>query len=616
MRIVQVEPPHFGAQGDHIYRTVQPGRALSMHGGVEVVSGTGLSGCMSELMEVCDVLVFCDAADLEHLPLIERRRARGLVSVYEINDHFLSVHPWSPTSVFYGKPANRSLILQLARECDGVQFSMPELQKTFGHLNAHSAVFPNNLWEPAPKEVEKPAAITVGWGGSRGHLEDVQWMLPSLQWMMQAYPSVHLSVMSDEAVRPLFAWAPEERFQFRAPAGLEEYLEFVSGLHIGLAPLLSTEFNRCRSDVKYLEYASRRVTPVCSDDAPYRFAITPGENGVLFGGPQELQARLSWLLEDIPACLQIARSARDYVCGERLERQHSQGRLDFYEGLLRERGAAHLSSRGERWERLEKGLQGHRWRQEHPDSRYTELLYSEGEGHLYNALLSQGDPGQALEDLDEAVKAMGVSPLSLLYTGALHPDRSEGLKALEEALEQEPCSLKALLLLGETLEDAGLLERARETYERFSDANPAYAPVHEHLGRVLEKQGEGEAARGHYERALSMNRDYRVAAYRLIHLHLEEGALDAARALAEDGLTCLGAGWMDAYLAGRVYCALKDPGAAAAALERAWSLVESGDASETEDSPAHVVLGLWARVELDRGDRVRAQELLETYKAL
>ena len=171
-------------------------------------------------------------------------------------------------------------------------------------------------------------------------------------------------------------------------------------------------------------------------------------------------------------------------------------------------------------------------------------------------------------------------------------------------------------MLGETLEDAGLLERAREAYERFSDANPAYAPVHEHLGRVLEKQGEGEAARHHYERALAMNSDYRVAAYRLIHLHLEEGALGAARTLAEEGLASLGAGWMDAYLAGRVYCALKDPNAAAEALERAWTLVERGDVSEMEDSPAHAVLGLWARAELDRGNRLRAQELLESYKAL
>ena len=52
MRIVEVEPPHFGAQGDQIYRTVQPGRALSMHPGVEVVSGTGLSSCMLSLIHI------------------------------------------------------------------------------------------------------------------------------------------------------------------------------------------------------------------------------------------------------------------------------------------------------------------------------------------------------------------------------------------------------------------------------------------------------------------------------------------------------------------------------------------------------------------------------------
>ena len=122
----------------------------------------------------------------------------------------------------------------------------------------------------------------VGWGGSYGHLEDVEWMMPVLKWMMETYPQVRLGIMASAKIESLFSWVPHDRFDFRPSADLGAYYSFLSQLHIGIAPLLPTEFNRCRSDVKYLEYAAHRCAPICSDHAPYQFSVVPEETGLLF----------------------------------------------------------------------------------------------------------------------------------------------------------------------------------------------------------------------------------------------------------------------------------------------------------------------------------------------
>lgn len=58
------------------------------------------------------------------------------------------------------------------------------------------------------------------------------------------------------------------------PAGcLVNYLSWLDHLHIGIASLLPTEYNRCRSDVKFLEYASHSVAPLLQDLDPYHYLM-------------------------------------------------------------------------------------------------------------------------------------------------------------------------------------------------------------------------------------------------------------------------------------------------------------------------------------------------------
>ena len=118
MLILHLESPNRGQQGDHVYRTRQPCRALGELEGVTVVSGSLLTPAAHALIDDADVLVLCDVVDADFLPIIEARRRRRRLTVYEINDHFLAPQPWNPTAYLAANLISRSLSSQLARQAD------------------------------------------------------------------------------------------------------------------------------------------------------------------------------------------------------------------------------------------------------------------------------------------------------------------------------------------------------------------------------------------------------------------------------------------------------------------------------------------------------------------
>ena len=296
MLILHLESPNRGHQGDHVYRTRQPCRALGELEGVTVVSGSLLTPAIHGLVDEAEVLVLCDVVDADFLPIIEARRRRRRLTAYEINDHFLAPQPWNPTAYLAANLISRSLSSQLARHSDCLQLTVDQLGRRFGHLNARRAIFANQLWDPPATAARRRAApggrVRIGWGGSVGHREDIKWVIPVLRGTLSRHPEVTLAIMGDPSLRDLFAWVPRGQFEFTTGGNIDAYRSFVGGLQIGLGPLLPTEFNRCRSDVKFLEYTAGGALAICSQLEPYAQTIRDGENGRLFRDLDELDGAI------------------------------------------------------------------------------------------------------------------------------------------------------------------------------------------------------------------------------------------------------------------------------------------------------------------------------------
>ena len=387
--ICWVEPPHASKQGDHVYRTAQPCAALASVGGLRVVSGSSACARILRFAEIADLVVLCDSTDHRWPSLIQRRRARGLPTVFEINDQFLALQNWNPTADFFRNPAHRALTLEIASLCDGLQFTNQELADRFGMLNDNHRAFWNQL-AACSKNLSEPASpVVIGWAGSWGHLRDLEWMLPVLEQVAGAYPDTHFAFMGDPRFQTLWSHWDPSRVRFTPGGDLEAYLGFLSGLTIGIAPLMDTEFNRCRSDVKFLEYASRGVVSILSDLPPYEVPIHTQKVALGFRTRDELRAALERVIVNQEELSTLRQKSHAYVLGERTENQHATVRLEWYRSMLTQKSDVSAQFEQE-WQCLHQ--------QNHPvdsfsDGRYLRLELDAADRLILDALLmvQQGD---------------------------------------------------------------------------------------------------------------------------------------------------------------------------------------------------------------------------------
>lgn len=600
--VVHVESPNRGRQGDHIYRTLQPCRALAEVPGVSVISGSLLTPALAEndLLLQADLLLLCDVVDADYLPVIEARRRAHRLTGYEINDHFLAPQPWNPTAYLAQNLISRSLSSQLARQADFVQYTVDELQRRFGHLNPRGTVFGNHLWQlPPARPPRDDARLTVGWGGSLGHRDDLRWMLPALNAFCDRHANVDLAIMGDASFRDLFAWLPPERFSFTPGGSIDDYYAFLDRLDVGLAPLLPTPFNRCRSDVKFLEYAAHGVAAVCSDLEPYRQTVTHGETGLLFGDLPALESALDWIVEHPDRRRAIAERARHEIAEARQEGPHAADRLGFCLTAAAQLGYPPPGGGGAQ-------IAGP-WT--FPGVRYRAAGDGEVERLLYDGVRHQqsGRPDEARRCFAEARRAAPTFYVPWLFLGTAEPAPAQALAALRKAQALNPQSCNAAYLIGAQLHATGAVDDAVAAFLHCRNLAPTFGAAQVRLGEIAEAAGRLPEACAYYEEAALQNPSFALPVARLALIALRQRQFDRAVAMLQQSLKTDPDLWLTNFLLGRAYVEQKNFTQARHHLRHA--LESSG-----EDRAA--VLAQLAKAEVGLGNIDAAKAALDELKRL
>jgi tetratricopeptide (TPR) repeat protein len=555
LRILHVESPNPGNQGDHAYRTRQPCEALGRLPGVQVASGSLLAPAVQQRLASADVLVLCDVIDPDLFRVLDARRAAGRLTVYEVNDHFLSPQPWSPTAYLAENLVVRSLSSQLAAHADAIQVSAPEIRREFGRLHTRWAVFANQLEvvPPLPPPPPAPAPgerVWLGWGGSLGHREDVRWVWPALRAALDRHPSLGLSVMGGPELRGLFTGVPADRLRFTPAGSLERYYEFLRGLYLGVCPLLPTDFNRCRSDVKFVELAAHGIPVLGSDLAPYRDTLAgqADPRGVLFGSLEELGLHIDRLLLDRELWLRVRASAHAYVSEHRREQAHAADRVEQYAAWAAE--ATPLASPQPEPAR-------DLWPVTPADEPGGHEVLSGGEGEL---ALRRGleaaraaSYGEACELYREAARLLPGSALPWLYLGTDDPDFAGALRALDRAGALAPDSVSAAFVRGCRLEEGGRRAEARAAFEQARALAPAFGAADARLGELAEAEGKSDEAAAAYARALAANPYYFAPAIRLATSARAAGTPEQGLAVLELAAAHDPSTWALQFLMGRLH---------------------------------------------------------------
>lgn len=445
--------------GDGHYRLHEPSRQLGRLPGVVVIDCHFYHHAVSELVDLADVLILPFVHNHDFFPRIVGRRRRGQVTVFEANDYFYDVQPWSPIAASWQDRSIQEEYRHYMEVADAVQTSSDELAREWSAWARRVAVFRNHLAEIPPLRPSPVRPLTIGWGGSPGHFADWYALAPYLERWLLAHPDVHLAVMTNEFARP-FIHLPAERYHFTPFGTLANYLEFLPRLDIGLAPLLPSDYNRCRSDVKYLEYAAHGVAGIYADAAPYRQSVVPEQTGLLYRTPEDLLAALDHLVAEPTLRQRLRAEAHAYVTRERRLSDRIGERLQFYRELLGSKptGVALPTN-------LIAGA--------HREGNYLQLR--------------PGLPEQTL--------------LRVLQTA---PSR-DSVQALQQLVERHPSYAAAVAHLGRSLNDLKDYRAAQPWLERARTLQPWSAQVLSELGRGRFVQGDRTGALAYLREALTLN---------------------------------------------------------------------------------------------------------------
>lgn len=466
-----------GSIGDNFYRLHQPAAAIAALADVEVFEVHPQARHHAAAVLAADVVVFTMTLDVEVFRLIHQRRQLGRPSLCEVNDYLPDVQAWNPAHASWSDRRALFCFDQLIRRCDGTQVTTEALGQRLADRARQIAVVPNQLQElpplrafpsPAAPSAERP--LVIGWGGSFGHREDLRAIAPALIAWLQRQRHVRFELMSDPLLSEPFAALDGDRFRFTMAGSLPQYLDWLEGLDIGLAPLLPTEFNRCRSDVKFLEYASRSLVPVLQNLDPYRHLAGTGA-ALFFDDPDDLIRQLDRLVPEPALRQSIASTAHALVSRQRRLSQHAPARLAVYRDLAESAPPA-----------------------EGP----VEPLLRQAADRPLTALpgLRQLAPSHWRLGVDSPADQQRLRGVEELQRGAL----AEAAEALTEAVRLDPSDAHALSFLGHALQRQGRLADALAAFERAASLDPLQSRPVRALARL-----HARAARHYSERAAALN---------------------------------------------------------------------------------------------------------------
>jgi tetratricopeptide (TPR) repeat protein len=518
--VAQVSPAADTGIGDHVYRIRQPAEAMGKLPGVVVVNLSSISPFLKEICLCADVLVLHLIGEQDVLPIVDERKRQGLATVFEISDNFLAFPPTVKIKPWFDDPLNLAATFQLIRLSDAVQGVSEILLEKFSFLHEHRVVFENQIMEMGclKKEYAKEELI-IGWAGSLGHTEDIRQIAPVIQDVCERHSHVRFAFMGNRGqYTEVFGGLAGNRFSYTEPGNLSDYYDFLDGLDIGLAPLLATPYNICRSDVKFIEYASRGVVPVVSDVGPYRKHARHGVNAFLFENAESLRNVLEMLITDKLTREGVKERAYSYVKQERQEEAWSKERISFYVELANTR-----SCRPVPWPLLERASQ-------HSECYYVKETLAESKMIQGEYLAEKGCSKEARRLWLEASRDFpGYYFPQFCVAKSLMKDhnQADAVKHLRLAIKLNPRSIAARLFLGRALKKKDR-EGARKEFKAAREVFMEFAPAWEELALLEREEGNLEEASKLMNKALAANPFYAAAAYELGKIHLAQEKRDLA----------------------------------------------------------------------------------------
>lgn len=213
-----------------------------------------------------------------------------MIEVTKDNPHYKDHAIWDASAI----------LQSFAKFVDGITTTNEHLRQYLLKFNPNVYIVPNMMdmeyWK-LPIQKNETDKVRICYVGSVTHLSDLKMAAPALKKILKKYKDkVELVMVGDLRWREVFKGFNNVDCLLGVP--FENYASRLNGLamDIGIAPLRDNEFNRCKSNIKFLEITIAGGVTVASPIV-YSDTIVHGVNGFIANNTEEWVKYLSMLIE-------------------------------------------------------------------------------------------------------------------------------------------------------------------------------------------------------------------------------------------------------------------------------------------------------------------------------
>ena len=263
-----------------------------------------------------DITVLCRAVHQEIYDCMKNLQRSGKKVFYEWDDYFFDISKYNPVGGYLDQ--FKAMVGAFLHEVDGVICSTNYLAKlTKKHTKKPIYVIPNAInMAVYDKFVEKKEAhdtVNIGYMGSATHLEDIYGtqVWKAIVMILREFANVRLVLKGwDFTNNKVFDGLRNKVIYYE---GGDDYQLDMLKFDIGLAPLKVTDFNKAKSNLKFLEYSALKIPTIATKIQPYK-CMTHNKTGIL------IENKVSYWYNNIKELilnkdkrLELAQNANDYV---------------------------------------------------------------------------------------------------------------------------------------------------------------------------------------------------------------------------------------------------------------------------------------------------------------
>jgi len=287
-----------------------------------------------------DIIVFQRQRSKKWLKLLKHAQKNRRMTVFEIDDNMFEIPKGHPEYGLLNRIKNKKY-MRFIKRVDCVTVSTEELCNYLSKYTKRICVLPNYI----DKEIcnfdfskrEKKKYITIGYSGGKTHKPDLEIVIPAIKKILDEFPNKVQFKFLGYIPSELIEYSQIEYIGLISDYRTYLYSLKTSGIDFAIAPLKDNLFNRCKSNIKFLEYSICGIPGIYSNVKPYTDIVKDRKTGIIVNpnSSDNWHEAMKLIILDKNLRENIARNCYEYVNKHWLLQDNFTKWFEVYSSLMK-----------------------------------------------------------------------------------------------------------------------------------------------------------------------------------------------------------------------------------------------------------------------------------------